>query len=63
MFKAKRYEIFVKFEGQAVVTVTAESFEDALSQSKKIGCGDVVKTPSGVALNDISIDIDGVMRS
>jgi hypothetical protein len=63
MLKPKQYEIYVKFEGQAIVKVTAESFEDAFSQIRKIGCADVIKTPSGVVLNDVAIDIDGVMRS
>lgn len=63
MPKAKSYEIFVKFEGQAIVAVTAESFEDALVQARKIGCADVVKMPTGVVLNEIAIGIDGVMRS
>lgn len=60
---AKKFELHVRLDVDAIVQVTAENFEDALEQGRKLRSEDVIKVPQRIIVDNIDVFVQGVMKA
>jgi hypothetical protein len=62
MPKLRKFDLWFKYDGEAVLTVSAESLENAIASAKDVKNRDLFKAQPGVDINYDDITFRGALE-